>query len=481
VSPALRRVRRALHASGLFDRAYYLARYPEVARAGWDPLVHYVTVGAAAGADPNPLFDGEHYLRTHREIGASGTNPLLHYLQRGALDGATPHPFVGPRVLAGPSPAGQPSSPTPLHGYLARRRRRGGLRVCYVSPFTGYAAHRYRVLHQVEALQDLKVEAPVVPLERVAQSIDDLADADLLVLYRVAWSGDIERLVTAASTRGTRVVYDTDDYVFDHAVANERYVDGLRFLRPDQLPEYRQGVTLYRQALLAADAAILSTQTLADAVARLGKPAYVLRNGFDQATLDLCRTLRQRPARSGPVRIGYASGTMTHQKDFGVAAPALARVLDRHPETRLVVIGTLALEEFPALAPFADRIERRPLVAHQDLPRELDRFDVNLAPLEIGNPYCEAKSNLKYYEAALLDIPSVASATQPFAEAIRSGDNGFLASSEAQWSEALEALVKDEGLRQTMGRRARAQAEAAYGPAAKREAVRDVFFALAVG
>jgi len=49
----------AIRASGLFDEAWYVARY---APKG-DPVEHYVTVGAALGNDPHPLFGTAYYAR----------------------------------------------------------------------------------------------------------------------------------------------------------------------------------------------------------------------------------------------------------------------------------------------------------------------------------------------------------------------------------------------------------------------------------
>lgn len=57
---------------------------------------------------------------------------------------------------------------------------------------------------------------------------------------------------------------------------------------------------------------------------------------------------------------------------------------------------------------------------------------LNIAPLEI-NRFCEAKSELKYFEAALVRVPTVASPTQPFKNAIQHGVNGFLAGDSADW------------------------------------------------
>jgi hypothetical protein len=50
-----------VRASGLFDEAWYLERYPDVAAAGIDPVRHYLETGAAEGRDPSPLFNTRFY------------------------------------------------------------------------------------------------------------------------------------------------------------------------------------------------------------------------------------------------------------------------------------------------------------------------------------------------------------------------------------------------------------------------------------
>ena len=52
---------RLIKKSGLFDTAYYLESNPDVAESGMNPLVHYLSSGAAEGRNPNPLFDASNY------------------------------------------------------------------------------------------------------------------------------------------------------------------------------------------------------------------------------------------------------------------------------------------------------------------------------------------------------------------------------------------------------------------------------------
>jgi glycosyltransferase involved in cell wall biosynthesis len=91
----LRRKQRehAVARTKLFDRDWYLARYPDVMAAGVDPIAHYVGSGANEGRDPNPLFDSDWYLAQNPDVKARGVNPLLHYVRLGATTGRDPNPL----------------------------------------------------------------------------------------------------------------------------------------------------------------------------------------------------------------------------------------------------------------------------------------------------------------------------------------------------------------------------------------------------
>ena len=75
--------RTQIEASGLFDAAWYLDRYTDVAEIGMDPLDHYIWLGHRLGRNPGPNFDAAAYLDRYRDVANTGYNPLLHYLRYG--------------------------------------------------------------------------------------------------------------------------------------------------------------------------------------------------------------------------------------------------------------------------------------------------------------------------------------------------------------------------------------------------------------
>src|SRR5271157_3891843 len=75
-----------LASSALFDRDCYLAKYPDVLEAGFDPVLHYLLFGAAEGRVPGPDFDGTQYLEANPDVQKAHANPLVHFLRHGVLE-----------------------------------------------------------------------------------------------------------------------------------------------------------------------------------------------------------------------------------------------------------------------------------------------------------------------------------------------------------------------------------------------------------
>ena len=79
-----------IRSSGLFDEAWYLDTYPDVARDGWDAFAHYRAYGGAELRDPGPGFDAEHYALAYPHDRDTFPSPLDHYLRLGLRRGYRP-------------------------------------------------------------------------------------------------------------------------------------------------------------------------------------------------------------------------------------------------------------------------------------------------------------------------------------------------------------------------------------------------------
>lgn len=287
--------------------------------------------------------------------------------------------------------------------------------------------------------------------------------ADAVVLYRVPATVQVTELISAVRQRPTPVpvLADLDDLIFDPDLRQD--IPGLKQLSPEAEALWWRGVARYRTTLEMADVFVGSTETLCTQATRVvGLPAYQFHNGVGRAMVTVSDREVASPRRRGPLRIGYFSGTTTHDADWAAVEPAIIEVMLRRPTAELWLGGHL--RRTAALEPFARRVRRFPIMPWQHLVRILRDVDVNLAPLVDGSLFNEAKSAIKWLEAAMVETPTVASPTQPFVEAIEHGRTGFLARSTEEWAGMVGRLLDDDLERARMGAQARREALLTLSP-----------------
>ena len=344
-------------------------------------------------------------------------------------------------------------------------------RVLFLSGGPQSAGHVYRVEHAVAALAAEGWQASWLPIDDAGVPAA-VGGADLVTAFRATWGESLAAVRERCTTRGIPLVHDIDDLVFDPAVIASGQIAFI-----DRLPEERRqswltASALHRRAIAESDACVVTTASLATAAAVVVPRVYVLRNGLSAAMLAAAFEARGNPkpsAGDGRLRVGFASGTPTHHRDFATIAPALADLLAQRPDVDLVIVGHYDMAAVPELAPHTARIELRPAVSLVELHAEVARFDINLAPLETDNPFCEAKSPIRCTTAALVGVPSVVAATAPLVAAVVDGETGWVARSTEDWTTMITRLLDEPARRTALGEAARVDAIARFGPAAIRQ------------
>ena len=276
--------------------------------------------------------------------------------------------------------------------------------------------------------------------------------AGVMVLHRVPCDPYIEQIIDRFHARDGLVLADTDDLIFDPQAF--QWIDSPDFHDPVRARLYQENMRHHRRTLEKSDAVLASTDFLAEHVRALGKPCLVHRNAFslELGALSQAAYGNRRPTLPRVV-IGYASGTLTHNQDFALVRPALINILERFPQAELWLLG--AIDGGHDWGGAGGRVRRIPLVPWRKLPGLLAQLDINLAPLVINNPFSQSKSEIKYMEAGLVAVPTIASPTAAFRFAIRQGENGLLAADETEWVMHLANLVADPVHRQMLGDAAR--------------------------
>jgi glycosyltransferase involved in cell wall biosynthesis/ubiquinone/menaquinone biosynthesis C-methylase UbiE len=316
---------------------------------------------------------------------------------------------------------------------------------------------RYRVSNIATGLRELGISVVTLDASDIGLLLEYGIRPRRLVVFRapLAQNASEQREVFRHVRRhGGLVVADFDDLVFEPSILHA--IDGFRELSRAEREEYVEGVFGYRRMVEEVDIVTCSTPSLAEHVQSLGLRSGVVRNSLDRAQLDLASELVADRRSSGAVKIVYLSGSSTHQADFTEVAEALERILEERTDVTFTVIGYLRVPE--SWARFGSRVRHMPFLPYLDLLRATRSFDVNIAPLVVGNAFCEAKSELKVFEAGLVGVPTVASPTRAYAAAISDGIDGLLAASPEEWYQKITALIESRDLRESMGRAARVRA-----------------------
>lgn len=299
---------------------------------------------------------------------------------------------------------------------------------------------RYRAFH---LYQQLRMAGGSVTMRNISDTdvIKTASSCDLLILHRVTFTSIVKRIIDSVHQRGGLVLADEDDLIFDTAAF--QWIDSPDFKDSIRAKLYQTEMKLQQETLLACDGVITSTDYLAKVVANYKKPVWVHRNAANLEMVDISsRAIHQKRQPDNKYVIGYASGTLTHNRDFASISPALLDTMNSIPQAELWIIGYLDLP--PDFDPVKDRIRRIKPVPWRQLPFWLSQFDMNLAPLVLDNPFSQSKSEIKFMEAALVGVPTVASPTDAFQYAIQHHQNGMLAHNLSDWQDYLQFLSKPE-------------------------------------
>ncbi|NTU66718.1 MAG: glycosyltransferase family 4 protein [Candidatus Moranbacteria bacterium] len=325
--------------------------------------------------------------------------------------------------------------------------------ILYITGGVGDSA-MYRTRNVAEELRNhgFRASATVLGNPILPSLVDKFK---IFVFHRTAFDGNVPRIIKKIKSLEKEIIFDTDDLIFDPKYLSqvEYYKNAGSFERK----RYENGVgrEIVEDPYVAT--ATASTRYLAKKLEEKGKKTFIVRNKLSEREIKLADHVLATRAKIADERvcIGYFSGTPSHDKDLATITDALAEVLRKYPNARIIFAGPVKKDS--RLDEFNDRIGVLPRVSRDDYYDNLFKIDINLAPLEIGSPFCEAKSEIKFIEAGILKIPTVAVRNGTFSEAIEDGENGMLAATKEEWVEKIGKLIEDAELRKEMGENARSK------------------------
>ena len=305
---------------------------------------------------------------------------------------------------------------------------------------------RYRVTHQREQLTANNIITDEVYYMNL--QLQQVKYANLFVFFRCPHTDVIEEFIRQAKELNKTVLFDIDDLVVD-----TEYTDTIKYIQDMSKADkelYDDGVNRMGRTLKLCEGAITTTERLAHELGKYVSEVFINRNTASERMYELSENVNKN-RDDEEVRIGYFSGSITHNDDFRLVMPALCRLLDKYANLRLYVVGELELPK--ELQPYSEQIVSTPFLDWQELPQLIASVDINLGPLE-QSIFNEAKSENKWVEAALVKVTTVASNVGAFARMIQNEVTGFLCDTDEQWYDTLEKLIVDKTLRDTIANKA---------------------------
>lgn len=285
-----------------------------------------------------------------------------------------------------------------------------------------------------------------------------IAAADLLVIRPGAEEG-LQRLLSIPEFKTKTYVMDIDDNTqivspysahygeygtheyFDKYIGRQLWTDGVNI----DIAKNKQRLQLLTYGMRNASLITVTTEKLAEYARGFNKNVEVLPN-----TINFERWWKPAFVHSRKLRVGW-SGGISHYEDFYAIKEPLNHLMAKHQFT-LVLAGT----GFEGLI---DKENKHLLEIHDWVPFKGHSYrmmclnlDIALVPLA-DLPFNHYKSPIKFLEMAAMGVPSVVSNVGPYAE-VAAPDTAMLYKNAPEFITAVESLIQDKKLRESVSSRA---------------------------
>lgn len=342
-----------------------------------------------------------------------------------------------------------------------------------------YSSFRYRAYNIYEATKDYSKKWQLIFFfeNELTELKKQLKNVDLLIFGRLErWQLQYDSLAIAAREYGAKIAFDLDD-----CICGTKYIRNMfNVVAPDTVDQdYWINKSAHMEMISQlADGFIATNEYLGKILSDSHdkKPYRVIPNFLNQAQIKASEEILSRDrtkTESDTFTIGYFSGSHTHVTDFEVIYPELIQLLENHPNFKLKIVGMLPLPHSAEALVKNGQIEFIKLVDFLTLQRLLASVDVNVAPLA-DNVFTNCKSELKFFEAALMKTPTIASPTFIFKKAIKNNKTGLLCRP-GEWTDAILKIYNDKDFAKAISNEAYVYTLETYHPEKVVKQIEDAY------
>lgn len=348
---------------------------------------------------------------------------------------------------------------------LKNAKKKNRKSVAFLYPHFDSSTFRYRGYNIAETMEySYHWSGSYFELGELHKLLKELSYIDVLVMIRCAWEPDLEEFIIKAKNKGIKLCYDVDDLIYNP----DHMPSVIEALGLDKELEWNYWFGLTRRNYIIAnlcDALITTNGFLANYLKQdFDRPCYVIKNYLNWMQEDVsCEYFvqKQKSISKKPFIIGYFSGSPTHLRDLMMIMPELEEFLNKHENTKFRIVGYMDLPIAYNYLVESGKIEFIPFQTMMGLQYEQAKVDVNVVPL-VNNEFSNCKSELKYFESAIVGTITCATPSYTYSNAIINGDNGYLCK-EKGWLPVFENLyINGIGKEQQKHIRERALEEYSY-------------------
>ena len=290
--------------------------------------------------------------------------------------------------------------------------------------------------------------------DEIRKIFSNLDNVSLVVLQRASFNIDILNLVNYARKHKICVVYDMDDlfYNVDHAISYIGHI-GRRY-DLDNVHLYIGYAMAHGLMAEKCDYFISTTKFLKNELENdYEKNGFVIPNFLNNEQIKESEfIINNRKEESDKFVIGYFSGSDSHRNDFRIIDNAILYLMEKYDNIYLKIVGFMELDNRFNQYKDNGRLIFKELVPYQELQYEIGEVDLNVVPLS-ENRFNKAKSELKFFEAGIVKVPSCVSVNNVYDDIISDFENGVLCAA-CEWKNKIEKLYLDRDLLKKIGENA---------------------------
>ncbi len=333
--------------------------------------------------------------------------------------------------------------------------------VLYIVENKGGDLYRYQVENVMDSVSgDKEWRVECYAKSEIERAKKKLEEASLVVILRqTAKDKTVLNFIKEAKGKGVKVVFLLDDLVFDY-----KYLPMLMWSTNSKNVLYWAGYFWgIRRIAKRVDGFVVTNDYLGKRIkACFGKSYVVISNSLGRKQVEVSEKClaKNREEKEKGFWLGYFSGSPTHAKDFRMIEGQVLRFLREVPESKLLVVGYMNFSAEASEMIGDKKIIFRKRVNPIKLQELMGEVDVNLAPLLV-NSFTNCKSELKFFEAGVVETTTVASPSYVYRRVIKNGKNGMVAKKN-EWYDKIKYLYDNPEKNKRMAMSAREDAMKNY-------------------